>query len=452
MNAPRKSADRPEGARLRNSSTTQKPADPYRIPAPATDAAGLDPGPRWQVRFWAIFGGQALSLIGSALTQFVLLWWITDTTGSVSALATAGMAALLPQAVLGPLGGTFADRYSRRLLMIVADGISALCMLLLIALFLTDRIALWHAYAMMAIRSAAQAFQAPAAAASVTMLVPGGFLVRAAGLNQSLQSLTLVAAAPLGALALGVMPIGWALGLDVATALLGIAPLLCCRIPQACTPNGRPTGLWPAFREGVELVWKTPGLRWLYILLGAVVLAIMPTFTLVPLLVKTHFGGGAAQVALMEGLSGIGMVAGGLLVAAMAPRRQVSWVLCGFAVSCVALALTALAPGSLFGVAVAWWVISGITFVFGNAPLTALLQTRVPNHLQGRVLSLLNTTMGLAAPVGLALFTPLGEVIGVRALFAITGLLGAAASLAGFLSPSLMRLDKQGSRTEDRTD
>lgn len=305
MNAPRKSADRPEGARLRNSSTTQKPADPYRIPAPAADAAGLDPGPRWQVRFWAIFGGQALSLIGSALTQFVLLWWITDTTGSLSALATAGMAALLPQAVLGPLGGTFADRYSRRLLMIVADGISALCMLLLIALFLTDRIALWHAYAMMAIRSAAQAFQAPAAAASVTMLVPGGFLVRAAGLNQSLQSLTLVAAAPLGALALGVMPIGWALGLDVATALLGIAPLLCCRIPQACTPNGRPTGLWPAFREGVELVWKTPGLRWLYILLGAVVLAIMPTFTLVPLLVKTHFGGGAAQVALMEGLSGI---------------------------------------------------------------------------------------------------------------------------------------------------
>ncbi|MFC0130513.1 MFS transporter [Ralstonia solanacearum] len=243
------------------------------------------------------------------------------------------------------------------------------------------------------------------------------------------------------------MPIGWALGLDVATALLGIAPLLCCRIPQACTPNGRPTGLWPAFREGVELVWKTPGLRWLYILLGAVVLAIMPTFTLVPLLVKTHFGGGAAQVALMEGLSGIGMVAGGLLVAAMAPRRQVSWVLCGFAVSCVALA-----PGSLFGVAVAWWVISGITFVFGNAPLTALLQTRVPNHLQGRVLSLRNTTMGLAAPVGLALFTPLGEVIGVRALFAITGLLGAVASLAGFLSPSLMRLDRQGSRTEDRTD
>ncbi|MGD7412831.1 MFS transporter, partial [Ralstonia pseudosolanacearum] len=109
MNAPRKNTDRAEAALLRNASTTHKPANPCWIPNAA--AAGLNPGPRWRARFWAIFGGQALSLIGSALTQFVLLWWITDTTGSVSALATAGLAALLPQAVLSPLGGTFADRY-----------------------------------------------------------------------------------------------------------------------------------------------------------------------------------------------------------------------------------------------------------------------------------------------------------------------------------------------------
>ena len=109
----------------------------------------FDPGPNWRLRFWTIFFGQTLSLVGSALTQFVLLWWITDTAGSVSALATAGLAALLPQALLSPLGGTFADRYSRRVLMIAADAISALCMLVLIALFLTGRIELWHVYSMM---------------------------------------------------------------------------------------------------------------------------------------------------------------------------------------------------------------------------------------------------------------------------------------------------------------
>lgn len=403
---------------------------------PEADSAGP-----WRLRFWAIFGGQALSLVGSSLTQFVLLWWITDTTGSVAALSTAGLAALLPQAVLGPLGGTLADRYSRRRLMIAADALSALCMGALIALFLTERVALWHVYTLMAVRSALQAFQGPAAAASAVMLVPKHFILRAAGLNQALHSLTVVAAAPLGALAIGTLPIGWALSIDVLTALLGIVPLLCWRIPQPTRGEAGRTGLWSEFREGLHLVWDTPGLRRLFLLLGAVVLAIMPTFVLVPLLVKEHFAGGAAQVALMEGLAGAGMLLGGLLMAAMAPRRLVRWTLVGFAVSCAALALTAMAPASLFGVAVAWWVMSGISFVLGDTPLMALLQTRIPEHLQGRVLALMSTLMALAAPVGLTLAAPLGEWIGVRGVFVVAGVLGTLASLAGFLSPALLALD-----------
>ncbi|KQR22786.1 MFS transporter [Deinococcus sp. Leaf326] len=410
-------------------------------------AAHPDPGPGWQPRFWAIFCGQASSLVGSALTQFVLLWWITDTTGSVSALATAGVAALLPQALLSPLGGTLADRYSRRALMIGADAISALCMVVLIALFLTGRVELWHVYTMMFIRSAMQAFQSPAAAASTAMLVPASFLPRAAGLNQTLQGLMTVAAAPLGALAIGVMPIGWALGIDVFTALLGIVPLLLYRIPQPRRPAGDDSGgLWSEFREGVSLVWHQPGLRRLFGLMGAIVLIIVPSFTLVPLLVKEHFAGGAGQVALMEGLSGLGMIAGGLIVAAVAPRRQVPWILVGFAASCLTLALTALAPRELFWLAVVWWVLSGMTYILGNGPLTALLQTTIPPHLQGRVLSLMNTVTGVAAPIGLAVATPLGEQVGVRWLFVILGVLGAAVGLLGFVSPAIRQLDNAAER------
>lgn len=407
----------------------------------------LDPGPGWQRRFWAIFTGQALSLTGSALTQFVLLWWITDTTGSAGALATAGMAALLPQALLGPLGGTFADRYSRRLLMTLADTVSALCMLVLIFLFATGRVELWHVYTMMFIRSSMQAFQAPAAAASTAMLVPAHFLPCAAGLNQTLQGIMTVAAAPLGALAISVMPMGAALGIDVATALLGILPLLLFRIPQVRVPRGERAGVWAEFREGVRLVWGHPGLRHLYAVLAVVVLTVMPTFTLTPLLVKTHFGGGPGQVALMEGLSGVGMIAGGLAVVALAPQRRVVTVLVAFALSCLAVSLTALAPRNAFWLAVVWWVVSGVTFSFGNAPMTAVLQTVIPNQLQGRALSLLSTVMGLAGPLGLALAGPLGEWLGVRGLFVVGGVLSALASLAGFLSPALLRLERTPAAT-----
>lgn len=396
---------------------------------------------RWVLRYWSIFVGQALSLIGSALTQFVLLWWITDTTGSVSALAAAGMAALLPQALLSPLGGTLADRYSRRLLMIGADAISALCMLVLIVLFLTGGVALWHIYTMMFIRSAMQAFQVPAAAASTAMLVPESFLSRAAGLNQVLQSLMTIAAAPLGALAISVMPMGLALGIDVVTAVLGIAPLLVFRIPQITKRPEQRTSLWREFSEGVRLVWGHPGLRDFYGLLGAVVLVIMPSATLVPLLVKEHFGGGAGQVALMEATWGVGMLLGGLAVTMLAPRRHVRWMLWGFALSCFAFAFAGLMPSDGLTFALIWWVLSGITFVAGNAPVMARLQTIVPNQLQGRVLALLNMVMGLAAPVGLAIATPLGELIGIRWLFVAMGVAGGCVSLAGFCSRALLRLD-----------
>lgn len=159
---------------------------------------GVDPGPGWQWRFLSIFTGQSLSLIGSAMTQFVLIWWITDTTGDLGALATAGLAALLPQALLGPVGGTFADRYNRRMLMIVSDMVSAFCIVVLIALFLSGHIALWHIYLAMFVRSAATAFQMPAASASEAMLVPRHFLPRTAGLNQTLTGVVTVAAAPWG--------------------------------------------------------------------------------------------------------------------------------------------------------------------------------------------------------------------------------------------------------------
>lgn len=411
----------------------------------ATTMTQADPGPGWQLRYGLIFTGQALSMIGSAMTQFVLLWWITDATGSISALATAGMFALLPQALLGPLGGTLADRYNRRLIMIVADVISGLCMSVLIWLFLTDSIELWHLYTMMAIRSSMQAFQGPASSASIAMLVPQSFLARAAGLNQTMIGIMTVAAAPLGALAISLMPIGWALSIDVFTALLGVVPLLIFRIPQIFIEKAERTGLWREFREGLAVVWDNGGLRRLYLLVTLTVLVIMPGFTLVPLLVKEHFGGGAPEVALLEAVGGAAMIAGGILVAAIAPKRLILWVVLGFGVSSLTLGLVALAPGDMFWLGIAWWGVSSITFIMGNAPLMTLLQTIVSNHLQGRVLSLLSTVIALSAPIGLAIATPLGELIGVRWLFVGMGLLSGAICLLGLLSPMIRNLGRSSS-------
>ncbi len=414
--------------------------------APAGDVVLHGP---WRLRFWSIWVGQALSLVGSALTQFVLIWWITLNTGSTSALAVAGVMALLPQALLGPLGGTLADRFSRRAIMITTDTISAVCMLVLVWLFHTGQIQLWHLYTMMFIRSSMQAFQAPAAAASTAMLVPPDWLSRVAGLNQILQGVMAIAAAPLGALLLAFMPFQGALLVDVATALLGIVPLLCFAIPQPQRNDMHRSGMWADFVSGARVVLHNRGLLLLYGLVMLVVLTIMPTFTLTPLLVKEHFGGGVNEVALMEGLAGIGVIAGGVLIA-LVPifKRKIVTVLVSFAISCAAVAFTAMTPGSMLWLATIWWSLSGVAFSTGNAPLMALLQTQVPNQLQGRVLSLLTTVMGLAAPLGLGLAALLGEVIGVRGIFVAGGLASALICVLGFAVPSLLNIEETPIRTD----
>ncbi len=417
---------------------------PDKLPEERPLAETILPGTNWQKRYWFIFSGQALSIIGSALTQFVLMWWIADTTGSVGKLAVAGTVALLPQALLSPVGGVMADRYSRKMIMILADVISATCVAILVILFLTDHIELWHIYLMMGVRGAMQAFQSPAVEASSAMLVPEDFLPRAAGLNQILMGATLVAGAPLGALALTAMPLGWALSIDVFTALLGIVPLFFFTIPQFRKEKTKA----PFFREiiselgeGIALVWKDHGLKRLFLLLGGIVLVIMPTFTFVPLLVKEHFKGGVEEVGLMEGLAGAGMVAGGILVTIISPKRKMTWILTGLGLSCFAVSLTALMPANLFWAAAFWWMISSFTFIFANAPLTALLQTIIPNQIQGRVLSLLNMIIALAAPVGLMVANPLGEWLGLRGLFVSVGILSGLVAFSGFASYHLKNLE-----------
>lgn len=395
----------------------------------------------WRLRFWSIFLGQALSLVGSAITQFVLLWWITDKTGSAAALATAGMAMLLPQAVLGPLGGVFADRHDRQIIMILTDLVSALCVLLLIMMFEYGNVELWQIYVLMATRSAMQAFQGPATMASVATLVPPDFVPRAAGFNQTVQGLSMVGAAPLGALLLSFVPVKYALGVDVLTAAIGISPLLFVTIPTVISTSSRHVRIWAQFRDGIQRIWSDRSLRGLYMLVTITTMFFMPLFTMIPLLVKSRYHGGPPQLALLESLTGVGMIIGGILVAVIAPKRKVPWVLGGMSLSCFLIAATAWLPPELFLVCGALWLVGASAFMLANASLMAVLQTVIAQDFQGRAISVLTTMNAVAAPVGLAIANPLGEFLGVSWLFFVFGLSGGFVMISGFLSGSVRRLD-----------
>src|SRR5215203_979197 len=95
---------------------------------------------RWAGHFFTIWTGQALSLFGSALVQFSLIWWLTQKSGSATVLAIATLVGMLPQIVLGPFAGALVDRWNRRVIMIVADAAIAVSTLWLVYLFSTDAV------------------------------------------------------------------------------------------------------------------------------------------------------------------------------------------------------------------------------------------------------------------------------------------------------------------------
>lgn len=164
-------------------------------------------GKSWKVPFFTIWGGQALSLLGSQLVQFALIWYLTVQTGSATVLATASLVGLIPHVVLGPIVGTLVDRWNRRMIMILADSMIALATVGLVVLFALDYVAIWHIYVLMFIRSVAGGFHGNSMTASTSLMVPKEHLTRIQGINQILTGGLNVVAAPLGALLLEILPI-----------------------------------------------------------------------------------------------------------------------------------------------------------------------------------------------------------------------------------------------------
>ena len=269
----------------------------------------------WKLPFFTIWTGQAASLLGSQLVGFALIWWLTKTTGSATVLATASLVGLIPQVVLGPLVGTLVDRWSRRRVMIVADGIIALATLLLALLFWLSDVQFWYVYVLLFIRSVAGGFHWSAMQASTSLMVPKEHLSRIQGMNQMLNGGMNIISAPLGALLLELLPLQGILMIDVFTALIAITPLFFFAVPQpqrSAVDGGVQvkTSVWAEMRLGLKYAFSWPGLVIIGLMAAMINFLLTPAFSLMPILVTKHFNGLAIQLAWMEFAWGIGVLVG----------------------------------------------------------------------------------------------------------------------------------------------
>ncbi len=406
---------------------------------------------RWARKFFTIWGGQSVSLLGSSLVQFALVWWLTSTTGSATVLATASLAGILPQVIVGPFAGALVDRWNRRLVMIVADALIALSTLGLIVLYMLGHMEVWHIYVVMFWRSALGAFHWTAMQASTSLMVPHAQLSRVAGLNQMLQGAMGIIAPPLGALLMAVLPLHLILSIDIVTASVAVLPLLFIGIPQPdrshelAHPDAAPPSMLADMRAGLRYVRHWPGLLMILVLAMILNFVISPAFSLMPILVTKHFGGGALQLGTLQSAWAIGIVVGGLVLGAWGgfKKRAVTSML-GIMGMGIGILGIAAAPSNLLGLAVAGMLFGGFMNPMANGPLFAMLQTIVAPEMQGRIMSLVGSGSAAMMPLSLLVAGPIADRVGVRVWYVAAGITCVFMGLLALNIPAIMNAEHNG--------
>ncbi len=402
----------------------------------------------WKTIFGAIWAGQTFSLFGSALVQFSLVWWLTQTTGSATILATASLVAMLPQVIFGPFAGAIVDRANRKMVMIIADGATAFVTLLLVLIVASGQLQPWHIYIAMFLRSLGQAFHWPAMQSSTSLLVPGEHLSRISGINQALMGIVNIIAPPVGALLIGVMALNWVLSIDIITAILAILPLLFIHIPnpeQTTAASGSPIQtILNDTKMGFQYVFRWKGLFYVLLLALLINFLTVPGFSLLPLLVTKHFQLGALQYGWLESAFGVGIIIGGITLGVWGGFKKKVYT---SATAVIGLGIGSLALGlatqQMYWLALASMAFMGIMNPICNGPLFALLQAKVDADMQGRVMAMTGSMTMAVVPLAMLFAGPLSDKYGIQTWFVIGGISCILVAIAFFTLRVVNTIEEQ---------
>ena len=369
--------------------------------------------------FTIVWFGQLVSITGTTLTAFGLQFFIYTETGSVTRVALIALAYALPAVVLAPLAGSVADRFDRRIVMLVADAAAGAGTLSLLWVLSFGDLPFWFIVIATAVGSSANAFQEPAWLASIAVLVPRDQLGRANGMVQFNQGLAVVIAPALAGALLATAGLASVLIVDAATFAVGVLTLAVVTFP----PYESEGGPHRSVRNDSGFAWRylrdRPGLFWLLWIYSGVNFMMSMTFVLtIPLIVS--FSSEAAAGAIFS-IAGVGAVIGSLIVSVYGePKHLVRTIMSGIAVAGGLIAVTGM-RASLIVIAVPTTLIFLLSPII-NGTSHVIWQTKVAEGAQGRVFSLRRMIAQAISPIAILLAGPLADGVFEPAL-AIDGAL-----------------------------
>jgi DHA3 family macrolide efflux protein-like MFS transporter len=383
----------------------------------------------WKRKAALFLSSQALSLAGSMLVQYAIIWHITLTTGSGAVLTAATIAAFLPQVLISVFAGVWADRYSRKALIVCSDALTAASTLALAAFFLAGYRELWLIYLVTGIRSLGAGIQTPAVGALLPQIVPAEKLMKVNGINATLQPFIMIVTPVVAGAILTFSRIEEIFFIDVFTAAIAIGLLSVMKVPAFRTARDRrTTGYFDDLKEGTGYAVKNRQVRSLFVFFGLIWFLVVPVAFLSPLLVARSFGDEVWKLTANEVTFFAGSILGGIamtLWGGFGNRFRT------IGLSCLVWAalFTGLGLARSFALYLVFMFLSGIPMPFLNASTMTLLQEIVEPDMQGRVFGLQQLISMTVMPIGMLVFGPVADLITIEALLVIASPLMAAPGL-----------------------
>lgn len=375
----------------------------------------------WKKKTVLFLSGQTISLFGSSLVQFAIIWYTTLSTKSGIMIAVSAVCSFLPQIVISPFSGVWADRYNRRLLIIFGDMLVAASTLILALLFLLGYGELWTIFLVSGIRSIGTGIQSPAVNAFLPQIVPTEMLIKVNGINGSIQSLIMLLSPAASGALLTLTSLGATFSVDVVTALIAIFIMMTLRVaPHKKASEQKNTGYFIDFAEGLRYIGQHDFIKGFMMFYGIFMFLIVPAAFLTPLMIARTFGEEVWRLTANEVLFSAGSILGGIIIATWGGFKNRIHTI-AFACTAIGILTASLGFSTTFVVYLIIIFITGITLPFFNSASVVLLQEKVEQDMQGRVFSFFQIVSSTAMPVGMILFGSVADIIKIELLLIITG-------------------------------
>ena len=381
----------------------------------------------WKRNAAIFLSSQAISLFGSALVQYAIVWHITLETQSGTFMMLSIIFAAVPQLLLTPFAGVWADRYNRKLLIILSDGFIAASTLVMAILFSLGHDSMWLLLVVTALRGFGSAVQSPSVSAMLPDLVPTEQLTRVNGINGSIQSAITFVAPMLSAALIKLSSLSVFFYIDVVTATVAIAILiLFLKIParertEPTTDAAGAVGYLGDMKKGLAYIGKTKFLMRFMVFNGFFSFLITPIAMLSPLQVTRNYGAEVWYLTAIELAWSAGMLHGGLLIAAWGGFRNRfhTMMLATFVMS---IGVAALGFSMPFWAYITIMGLMGIFLPITNTVSNVILQSRVDPDFMGRIFSVFVMLNSAIMPLGMVVFGPLADAVNLNYIMLGTGI------------------------------